>query len=68
MKNSDKNGLLFVMNILFTLLISYCLIRYTSLMKADVQCRLVKENQRELLYWVGAFMLANLILTVLIKY
>ena len=68
MKNSDKNGLLFVMNILFTLLISYCLIRYTSLMKADAQCRLVKENQRELLYWVGAFMLANLILTVLIKY
>lgn len=68
MKNSDKNGLLFVMNILFTLLISYCLIRYTSLMKADAQCSLVKTNQRELLYWVGMFMIANLILTVLIKY
>ena len=67
MKESDRNGLLFVVNILFTLLISYCLIRYTSLMKADSQCRLVEENQRELLYWVGAFMIANLILTLFLN-
>ncbi len=67
MKTSDKNGILFVMNVVFTLFISYCLIRYTSLMKADSQCRLVKENQRELLYWVGAFMIANLILTLILN-
>ena len=36
-------------------------------MKADSQCRLVKENQRELLYWVGAFMIANLILTLMLN-
>lgn len=67
MKNSDKNGLLFVMNIVFTLFISYCMIRYTSLMKADPQCKLVKETQRELLYWVGAFMLANLMFTLALR-
>ena len=67
MKESDRNGLLFVANIIFTLLISYCLLRYTSLMKTDSQCRLVEENQRELLYWVGAFMTANLILNIFLN-
>lgn len=67
MKPSDKNGLLFVMNIVFTLFISYCLIRYTSLMKSDPQCRLVEENKREMLYWIGSFMVANLILTLMLN-
>ena len=67
MKKSGKNGLLFVLNIVATLFISYCLIKYTSLMREDTQCRLVQENQRELLYWVGSFMIANLILTLLLR-
>ncbi len=67
MKKSDKKGLVFILNIVFTLFVSYCLIKYTSLMRSDPQCRLVQTRQREILYWVGTFMIANLIVMLLVK-
>ena len=61
----SQRSLIAFINFAITLIVSYCLIKYTIIMKENPTCSLVKAQQRDFLYFGGTIMLGGLILNLM---
>ncbi len=67
MNKTDKTRLLLFVNTVVALLVAYCMVKYTTTMRNDTTCRVVKEEQRKFLYFSGVLIIADIIFTLALK-